>query len=132
MEDIFNQLMEKVIGRVDGPMSFRLYLQPVMAIFLAFRDGRADAKAGRTPFFLSLFTEPENRGQRIREGWKAISRVFFLAVVLDLVYQFLAMPEMRLGGAVLVAVILAILPYVLLRGLVNRILTAVNRRDTNE
>jgi hypothetical protein len=128
MEDIFNQLMEKMIGRIDGPMSFRLYLQPVMAIFLAFRDGRADAKAGRLPYFLSLFTEPEKRGQRIREGGKAISRVFFLAVALDLSYQFLEMPQLRLGGAVLVAIVLAILPYVILRGLVNRVLTGAKQR----
>ena len=127
MEEFLNQLADKVLGRIDGPMSFRFYLQPVMAIFLAVRDGRADAKAGRTPFFLSLFTEPEHRRQRIREGWKAISRVFFLAVVLDLGYQFLKMPQLRLAGAILVAVILAIIPYVLLRGVANRATRAVNR-----
>ena len=132
MEEFLNQLADKVLGRIDGPMSFRFYLQPVMAIFLAVRDGRADAKAGRTPFFLSLFTEPEHRRQRIREGWKAISRVFWLAVVLDLGYQFLAMSEIRPAGAVLVAVILALLPYVLLRGIVNRVLGAARRGGKNE
>ena len=131
MEDLLNELMEKVIGRIDGPMSFRLYLQPLMAIFLAVRDGRADAKSGRTPFLKSIFTEPENRRNRLQEGWKTISRVFWLAVVLDLGFQFLAMPTFRPGGALLVALILAVLPYAILRGLVNRFLTAVNRRDKN-
>ena len=132
MEELFNWLMERVIGRFDGPFSFRLYLQPLMAIILAVRDGRADAKAGRVPFFWSLFTEPENRGKRIREGWKSVRRVFWFAVVIDLAYQFLEMPQIRPLGAILVAIILAIIPYLLIRGTANRILTAVNRRNNSE
>ena len=131
MEELFNWLMERVLGRVDGPFSFRFYLQPVMAIFLAMRDGRTDAKARHAPFFWALFTEPEDRRKRIREGWKAVHRVFWLAVVIDLAYQFLEMPQIRPLGAILVAIFLSIIPYLLIRGPVNRILTAVHRRKNN-
>jgi len=132
MEELFNWLVERVIGRVDGPFNFRFYLQPFMAIVLAIRDGRADAKARHAPFFWALFTEPDNRGKRIREGWKSVRRVFWLAVVIDLAYQFLEMPQIRPLGAILAAIILAIIPYILIRGPVNRILTAVNRRKNSE
>ena len=128
MEELFNWLVERVIGRVDGPFNFRFYLQPFMAIILAVRDGGADAKAGRVPFFWALFTEPENRGKRIREGWKSVHRVFWFAIAIDLAYQFMEMPQIRPLGAILVAIFLSIIPYLLIRGPVNRILTAVTRR----
>ena len=122
MEDLFNLFAERLLGRIDGTFGFRFYMQPAMAIFLAVRDGRADAKAGRAPYFWSLFTESENRGKKLREGWKSIRRVFWLAVVIDLGYQYFEMPEIRPLGAVIAAIILAILPYLLFHGLVLRIL----------
>jgi hypothetical protein len=127
MEDFWNWFVGAVLGRVDGPFSFRFYLQPVMAILLAFRDGRADAKLGRAPYFWTIVTDPEQRAQRTKEGWKSIRRVFWLGVVMDLGYQFLKMPQIRPLGAVIVAVILAIIPYLLIRGPVNRLLTTVYR-----
>ena len=125
MEDLLNLFVERLLGRIDGPMSFRLYLQPAMALFLAVRDGRTDAKAGHAPYFWSLFTEPENRGKKLREGWKSIRSVFWLAVVLDLAYQYLELPQIRPLGAVLAAIILAIMPYLLVRGIVRRVMAAL-------
>jgi len=37
-------MMEDVIGRLHGPMNFRLFLQPLMAISFGFRDARRDAR----------------------------------------------------------------------------------------
>ena len=92
MEDLFNLFAERLLGRIDGTFGFRFYMQPAMAILLAIRDGRADAKAWRAPYFWSLFAESENRGKKLREGWKSIRRVFWLAVVIDLGYQYFEMP----------------------------------------
>jgi hypothetical protein len=47
--------------------------------------------------------------------------VFILAIVLDVVYQFIEHRWVYPGEAILVAVILAIIPYLLFRGPVNRI-----------
>lgn len=121
MDELLNKLGELLLGRVDGPLHFRFLLQPVMAIFFAFRDGIKDAKEGRTPYFWSLFTEPEKREKKIREGWKSVSKVFLLALVLDLVYQFIELPRLYPLHALIVAIALAIVPYLLLRGLVTRI-----------
>jgi hypothetical protein len=113
--------IEGLVARIEGPMSFRLLLQPVMALIFAIRDGRRDAKEGRAPFFWGLFTEPEHRREMLQSGWKGVGKVFCLALVLDLVFQYRAFGDFRPGGAMLAGVILAIVPYLLLRGPVNRL-----------
>ena len=120
MEDILTRFFENLVGRVHGPMNFRLILQPVMACFFAFRDGRKDAREGRVPYFWSIFTEPKHRVQLLRSGWKSVAKVFIIAMILDAVYQFITVRWFYPGEAVATAFILAIIPYVLLRGPVNR------------
>ena len=102
-------------------MSFRLLLQPLVALFFAFRDGLSDAREGSQPYFWALFTEPEHRREMLESGWKSIGKVFIIAIALDLVFQYLVFDNFRPIGAVVAGVVLAILPYLLLRGPVNRV-----------
>ena len=60
------RMMENLVGRVYGPMSFRLIIQPLMAAIFAFRDGRKDAREGKVPYFWALFTSPEHRRELLR------------------------------------------------------------------
>jgi hypothetical protein len=53
--------------------------------------------------------------------WQRISRVFVLAFALDVVYQLLAWGGLKPLQALLTATVLALLPYLLLRGPVNRL-----------
>jgi hypothetical protein len=108
-------------------MSFRLLLQPAMALIFAIRDGLKDAREGRPAYFYSLFTRPENRRRQLREGFKAVSRVFALAIVIDLIYQVIVLRWFYPFEALIVALVLAFLPYILLRGLVNRIARFLKR-----
>jgi hypothetical protein len=39
-----------LLARLSGPGAFRFVLQPLVAVLLGIRDGRADAKAGRPPY----------------------------------------------------------------------------------
>jgi hypothetical protein len=111
-----------LLARINGPMSFRFIMQPLMALFLAFRDGRRDAREGKPPYFWGLFTEPEHRRDMLRSGWKSIGKVFIIAIVLDLVFQYIVFHKLLLrGGAMVTGVILALVPYLLIRGAVNRI-----------
>jgi hypothetical protein len=121
MEDVFMRIWNDLMDRISGPMTFRLYLQPAMAIFFAIRDGLKDAREGRPYYFYSLFNDPQNRGERLREGFKAVARVFVLAIIMDLIYQSIVLRWFYLGEALIVAFILAFIPYLLLRGPVNRI-----------
>ena len=58
MDDQLSRFVSDLAGRLSGPFSFRFLLQPLMATLYALRDGMADARANRSPYFCSLFTEP--------------------------------------------------------------------------
>ncbi len=122
MEDIVTRFVADLIGRLSGPLTLRLFLQPAVATLLAVRDGVKDAREGRPPHFWRLVTgPPEARRRRLKETWQAVLKVFIMAVVLDCVYQQLVFRWVYPIEAMVTAVILAILPYMLLRGVIDRI-----------
>lgn len=122
MDQFLTNFIPDLIGRVDGPMYFRVYLQPLIAIAFAFRDGRNDARQGRAAYGWALLTDAAHRSYLLRDGWKGIGKVFVVAYVLDLVYQYVALHAWHPGQALATAVLLAIIPYVLLRGPINRLM----------
>ena len=111
-----------LIARFDGPLHFRLFVQPLMAVLFAVRDGRQDAREGRSAYLWSLLTDADQRRYLLESGWKGISKVFVLAFALDIVYQFMVWRGLKPLQALLTAIVLAVLPYVLLRGPVNRLM----------
>ena len=122
MGDHFS-FVDGLLMRLHGPMGLRFLLQPLMALFFAFRDGRNDARAGRPPYLWGLFTATEaQRHDMLAGGWKSIGKVFVIAIVLDLVFQVIVFKDLRPAAALLAALILALVPYVLLRGPINRLL----------
>jgi hypothetical protein len=121
MDDTLARVAQNLFGRVDGPLAMRLIAQPVMAASLAARDGLRDAKQGRQPFGWSLATEPAHRGHRLRDGWRSIRKVFFAALLVDVVYQLIELRWIYVGEALVMAEALALMPYALLRGPANRI-----------
>jgi hypothetical protein len=121
MDDMWVRIGTQLIERVSGPMKFRLVLQPVMASIFAIRSGLADARVGKPPYFWALLSHPGQRAGMIKDGWKSVGKVFILALVLDVVYQIIELRFVYPGEAIIVAFILAILPYLVLRGLVTRL-----------
>lgn len=121
MEDIIARILENMADRVTGPMKFRLILQPLMAVIFAVRSGLRDAREGKPAYFWGLFTEPDKRREMLRDGWKSVGTVFILAVILDTVFQLVVFRWVYPGEALIVAMILAIVPYIVIRGPVNRI-----------
>jgi hypothetical protein len=122
MEETLTRIVENLIGRIHGPLTFRLILQPVMATIYATLDGRRDAREGNPPYFWALFTDPEHRRDMLRAGWKSVGKIFILAILIDGAYQFMEFRFFYPGEALILACILAILPYLLLRGPINRLL----------
>jgi hypothetical protein len=114
--------IDGLLARIEGPMNFRLILQPLVALFFAFRDGLRDAREGRSPYFWALFTEPAHRRDMLESGWRSIGKVFVIAIILDFVFQYIVFHGFRPIGALLAGIILAVVPYLLLRGPVNRIM----------
>ena len=121
MDHMWARFVSQMIARVSGPMKFRLVLQPAMAAFFAIRSGLADARAGKPPYFWGLLTDSGQREDMMKDGWKSVGRVFILALVLDAVYQLIELRAVYAGEMIVVAFILAILPYLILRGLVTRL-----------
>jgi hypothetical protein len=133
MEEYFLRLWNDFGARVSGPMSFRLLMQPTMALIFAIRDGVKDAKTERTPYFYSLFTDPAHRRQRLSEGWRAVVKIFTLAVILDVLFQLIVFRWIYPFEVVFIALLLAFLPYVLARGPVNRIARSfLHKRSQSE
>ena len=122
MSNLFSTITTNFIARLDGPMHFRFFMQPLMAIALAFRDGSRDAREGRRPWAWKLVHVPEQRRYLLADGWRGIGRIFILAYVLDVIYQLIEWRTLRPFGALATAIILAVIPYVLLRGPINRLL----------
>ena len=124
MEDIFTRFLEHLVGRVelDAPMKFRLVLQPVMAVIAATRSGLRDAKAGKPAYLWALFTDPGHRKDMLRDGWKSVGRIFILGIIMDVIYQIIVFRRFYPVEALVVAAVLALVPYLLIRGPVTRIL----------
>lgn len=121
MHRVWTRVVTQLLARVTGPLKFRLVLQPAMATFLAIRDGLADAKSGKPPYFWALLWDAGSRTSMIRGGWKSIEKVFLVALLIDVVYQIIVLRFVYVGEAVIVAFVLAIIPYLILRGPVSRL-----------
>lgn len=128
MGDFLSTFWTDFLARFDGPLHFRLFVQPLMAIVFAVRDGTRDAREGRSAYLWTLLTDSAQRRYLLESGWKGISKVFVLAVVLDVVYQLIVWREVKPVQALLTAAVLALIPYALLRGPVNRALGSSRTR----
>jgi hypothetical protein len=129
MIDLWNTFVVEMGERAAGPLSMRLLVQPAVASVLAIRDGLKDAREGRPAFLWSIATDPEHRSYLVRDGWKSAGKVFLLVIALDFVYLLIALQEFLLRQSLILALILAMIPYVVLRGLTTRI-SGLLRRPT--
>jgi hypothetical protein len=121
VEEALHRGWENLIGRYDGPMSFRLILQPAVAIALAIWAGIRDARDGRPPFLWTIFSSPGQRGELLRQSWKDVGKVFIVALILDSVYQVTVHAAIYALELLITATILALVPYAITRGLVTRL-----------
>lgn len=119
--EVIQRIWQDLLERPGGPMTFRIILQPIMAAIAALLDGIKDAKTWRSPYLWTVLTNPAKRGGRLREGLVATARVILLGLCMDLIYQFIVLKTFYPAEAVIVAIVLAFVPYVLLRGPVDRI-----------
>lgn len=126
MDHMWARVGSDLLGRVSGPLKFRLVIQPAMACFFAIRSGLADAKNGKPPYFWALLWNRGHRMYMVKEGWKSVGRVFLLALAIDVVYQIIVRRFVYPGEAIIVAFVLAILPYLIVRGLVTRAARRLN------
>ena len=119
--EVWHRFIENLFSRLDGPLHFRFFMQPAMAIIFAVIDGIKDAKMGRPAYLWTMVRNPEQRRELMKIGWKRIAKIFILAVILDVIYQIKVYHWFYPGETLTVAILLAIIPYLLVRGPVNRL-----------
>ena len=132
LEDLITRTWEDLGGRIGGPLSFRLVLQPLMAMMFAINAGLQDARLGHPAYLWAVLTNRTERRDLLREGWKAVGKVFVFAVIIDAVYQVMVFRSVYFVELLLVAFLLACVPYMLVRGSANRIASLRHARPRPE
>jgi hypothetical protein len=92
-----------------------------MATIVAIRDGLKDARSGRSPYFATVLGNPQERMGRLREGLNATARILALGLVMDVIYQAIVFQTFYPDQALVVALALAFVPYVIVREVIARI-----------
>jgi len=115
------QFFEDMLTRLSGPGRFRFILQPSVALFLGIRDGVKDARSGCAPFLSALISQRTRRSDLLKSAIRSVRDLVAIAVLLDLISQFLIFREFHPGAALLLGPVLITAPYALSRALANRI-----------
>jgi hypothetical protein len=119
--EVRQRAWHNLIDRPGGIMTFRFFLQPVMAAIEALRDGIKDARTGRSPYFWTVLTKPKEGVGRLQEGLASTAQIILLGLVMDAIYQVIVFKTFYPVEAVIVAMTLAFVPYLLLCGPITRI-----------
>lgn len=127
MEELWQRISENFVQRLDGPLHFRFIVQPLMAVIFATIDGWKDARYGKPAYLWTVMSSPAHRRELLHDGWKHFGKIFILAIVLDVIYAIKVHGRVYPGETLMVALLLAVLPYALIRGPVNRIARWVRR-----
>jgi hypothetical protein len=122
MEYQWQKFIENLLSRLDGPLHFRFIFQPLMAIIFAIIDGISDSRMGKPAYLWAIIQNPEHRRELLRAGWKSIGKIFLFAVALDIIYQIKIHEGFHPLETLIVAIFLSIVPYLLIRGPVNRLM----------
>jgi hypothetical protein len=119
--DAIDRLWRDLIERPTSTMRFRFVLQPLMAAIAAVRAGISDARADRSPYLVRLLRNRRERVALLNQSLNATARIILLGIVMDVIYQALVLKTFYPNEAVAVALLLAFVPYLILRGLVLRV-----------
>jgi hypothetical protein len=121
------QFLDDLPQRLTGPGRLRFVLQPLMAIFLGWRSGLGDARAGRPAYLYGLILGGVDRAALLRSGLAVVRDLIAVGIVLDAVAQGLIYGEVHPGAAVVIGPLLICIPYGVARALTNRLARLMRR-----
>ena len=128
VDEALSRAWNQLLARPTGAFQFRFILQPTLAVIIAIRAGTKDARTHRPPYLWGLWSERTERGLLVRSTLKDLGRLFIMAVILDCVYQIIELRWIYPIQALIVGFALAIIPYVVVRGPVTRIVSRSDAR----
>jgi hypothetical protein len=114
--ETFKRIWQSLVQRPSGPVAFRFFLQPAMAAIAAIYDGLKDVRTGRSPYFRTVLRKPHERVARLGEGLNATARIILLGLAMDTIYQVIELKKFYPFEALIMALLLAFVPYLLIRG----------------
>jgi len=115
------QFFEDMLSRLTGPGRLRFILQPAVAFIIGTRDGIKDAREGSPPFLSALLSAAASRYDLLRRGFASVRDLISVAIILDVISQFLIFRRIHPGAALLLGPILIAIPYAVSRALANRL-----------
>ena len=127
--EILNRGVEQLLGRASGPLHVRLVIMPTVVTILAIRAGLKDAREGQPAFLWGLIAYAAERRRRLLTGWKNITRIFIVAIVLDTAYQLIVLRAFYVVQTLILAMACAIVPYVLFRGPTTCLARGLSRKQ---
>ena len=119
---------EDIPKRLTGPGRFRFILQPLIAIILGIRSGRADARAGLPPYLYAVLFKRDLRRDMMRSAFLTIVNLLLMGILIDSACQWLILGISYPGAALVVGPVLIVTPYTISRALSNR----MARRHKND
>ena len=119
--DMIARGWKNFLARPTGSLNLRFILQPTIATIIAARAGLKDARQGRPAYLWAAFTNGDYRWQLLHGGWKDMRTPFLVAATLDAIYQLIVHKFIYPLELLFTATLLALVPYFVLRGPINRI-----------
>lgn len=118
--EVHQRFWADIFGRVHGPMTFRFFLQPTMALVAALPDGIGNARRDRSSFVRMNKDDRTLRQGRARQGLVSTARVVLLGISMDIIYQMREYDRFYPAEAAAMALLLALIPYFVFRWLIER------------
>lgn len=116
-----HQFLVDLFARFSGPGRLRFIVQPLAAIAIGVRDGKGDVRKGRMPFLWAIVCRHASKRILLREALTSLGSLVAVAILLDVISQFLIFRQVHPGAALVLGPILIAVPYSLSRALTNRI-----------
>jgi hypothetical protein len=129
MDELFSRAVDLLVGRAEGPLHLRFLIQPLMAAILAARAGARDVREGRAPFGWAVLVGRGHRTDLLHEAWNDVATLFLAAFVVDALYQLIEFHWIYLVQALVVASLIALPTYLLVRGPTARVLRRWSREN---
>ncbi len=123
------QFWADLIARFHGVGRMRFVFQPVTAIILGVGSGIRDARLGLPPFLFSLTSGAGERKRAWRSAIMATRNLVALAILLDLVSQYVLFPDIHPAASLILGPVLIAVPYALARVAADRLTPRPKARD---
>lgn len=107
MEQFFGDLL----ARLEGFGRLRFMIQPPVAIVLGARDGLGGTRAGYPPFPSAMLSRRSARLSSWRSAFLSLHDLVTIAIILDIISQFLIFRELQPGAAQLLRSAAIAAPY---------------------